>query len=59
MTSKYDRRGRWRSAHEQIVVVPFLSSAEINVGISLIQQGSSVKAKYMVLRSALYSGKDY
>ncbi|XP_015774187.1 PREDICTED: uncharacterized protein LOC107352362 [Acropora digitifera] len=55
MTSKYDRRGRSRSAHEQIVVVPFLSSAEINVGISLIQQGSSVKAKYMVLRSALYS----
>ena len=57
MTSKYDQRGRLHITHEQIVVVPFLSLAEINVSISLVQQGSSVKAQYVVLRSGLHSGK--
>ena len=42
-----------------MVEVPFLSSAEIKVSISLVRQGSTVKAWYLVLRSSLYSGKHY
>jgi len=41
--------------HEHTVDVPFLSSVEIRVTISLLQKGSNVKAQYLVLSTALYS----
>ncbi|XP_015762664.1 PREDICTED: uncharacterized protein LOC107341715 isoform X3 [Acropora digitifera] len=54
-TSKYDKSGRLQITHQHVVEVPFLSSAEIKVTISLIRQGSWVKAYYLVLGSVLYS----
>ena len=58
-TSKYDKSGRLQITRQHVVEVPFLSSAEIKVTISLVQQGSWIKAYYLVLGSALYSGKPH
>ncbi|XP_044162898.1 uncharacterized protein LOC114956623 [Acropora millepora] len=54
-TSKYYKRGRLHITHEHTVDVPFLSSVEIKVTISLLHKGSNVKAQYLVLSTALYS----
>ena len=45
--------------NEHMVEIPFLSSTETKVSISMTRQGSTVKAWYLVLRSSLYSGKHY
>lgn len=58
-TAKYDKSGFLQITDEHMVEVPFLSSAEIEVNISLVQQGSSVKAQFLVLSSALLSGKHH
>ena len=57
MTAKYEQSGHLFMDNEHMVEIPFLSSAEIKVSISLARQGSTVKARYLVLRSSLYSGK--
>ena len=56
-TAKYEQSGHLFMDTERMVEIPFLSSAEERVSISLARQGSTVKAWYLVLRSSLYSGK--
>ena len=58
-TVKYEQSGHLFMDTEHMVEIPFLSSAEIKVSISLARQGSTVKAWYLVLRSSLNSGKYY
>ncbi|KAK2567599.1 CUB and peptidase domain-containing protein 1 [Acropora cervicornis] len=54
-TAKYEQSGHLFMDTERMVEIPFLSSAEERVSISLARQGSIVKAWYLVLRSSLYS----
>lgn len=58
-TAKYEQSGHLFMDSEHMVEIPLLSSAEIKVSISLARQGSTVKARYLVLSSSLYSGKHY
>lgn len=58
-TVKYEQGGHLFMDSEHMVEIPLLSSAEIKVSISLARQGSTVKARYLVLSSSLYSGKHY
>ncbi|XP_068681521.1 MAM and LDL-receptor class A domain-containing protein 2-like isoform X3 [Montipora foliosa] len=56
---EYQQTGDTFIDDEQMVEVPFLSSDEITVNISLTRLGSSVKAQYVILRSGLLSAPNF